>query len=149
VEFAAERPLEGTVRDALAVAVCRDAVEMTRSLNERARRRQRTLDTLAILAEWFPAAFTLHLPLKAGIHLDLRERAGAITNMELGEALKFHCNAVAYRLALKDGATRIDLDGQPAGVVTAEQAARAKAEIAEIRERRRQLQVQPVAQNSA
>jgi ProP effector len=110
---------------------------MARSLNERARRRQRTHDTLATLAEWFPAAFTLHLPLKAGIHLDLRERASAITNLEIAEALRNHCGALPYRLALKEGATRIDLDGETVGVVTAEEAARAKAEIAEIRERAR------------
>ena len=98
-------------------------------------RRQRILDTLATLAERFPAAFALHRPLKVSIHLDLRERAAAITNAEIAEALKFHCGALAYLLALTEGATRLDLDGSPAGQVTADEAAHAKATIAAIRER--------------
>jgi ProP effector len=42
-----------------------------------------------------------------------------------------HCNNPRYLMSMVEGATRIDLQGQPAGVVTAEEAARAQQRLAE------------------
>jgi ProP effector len=86
-------------------------------------------DTIAILAEWFPKTFWIYegrrRPLKVGIHIDIIERtAGAIEPKELGRALRYYTANTGYlRSASRPGAVRVDLDGQPAGVVTPEQAA--------------------------
>jgi ProP effector len=47
-------------------------------------------------------------------------------------ALSSHCNNPRYLMNMVEGATRVDLQGQPAGVVTAEEAARAQQRLAEL-----------------
>ena len=96
-------------------------------------RRRHLAETLTILVEWFPAAFVglsepRRPPLKIGIHLDLIERA-PISVEEAREALRYYTNGFAYLRALVEGATRVDLAGEPAGAVTADEAAFAKLEI--------------------
>jgi hypothetical protein len=87
-----------------------------------------TIDAaLELLCERFPAAFFRYearrRPLKIGIHLDvLAVLDGAITPAELGRALRVYVLNQAYRRRLVAGATRIDLDGKAAGVVSAEHA---------------------------
>jgi sRNA-binding protein len=80
--------------------------------------------TIVLLAERFPNCFRLHdprRPLKTGIHHDIHlALEGAITPRELGWALR------SYSRMLK-GASRIGLDGQPAGAaVTGEEAQHAR-----------------------
>jgi len=84
--------------------------------------------TINLLCEAFPACFKQYerrrRPLKVGIHADiLAALDGAITPQELGLALAIYVGNKSYRAGLVAGAVRIDLDGQPAGVVTPEQAA--------------------------
>jgi hypothetical protein len=80
------------------------------------------------LAELFPACFDWEQPrpLKIGIHEHLI-RAGHDRATVL-RSLKAYCTAPRYRAALQAGAARIDLQGQPAGGVTAEEAAHARLE---------------------
>jgi ProP effector len=83
---------------------------------------------LDLLCEVFPACFKQYekrrLPLKVGIHHNiLAALAGAITPQELGLALAIYVGNKSYRSGLVAGAVRIDLNGQPAGTVTPEQAA--------------------------
>ncbi len=106
------------------------------------RRSQRIVETLDALREWFPAAFVTlseprRPPLKVGIHLDvvIRVRAPAIKPGEIADALRFYCGGLAYLRALVEGAPRPDLDGEPAGAVTTEEAADAKVKIEAIRAR--------------
>jgi ProP effector len=86
-------------------------------------------DIIAILAEWFPKTFWVYerrrQPLKIKIHVDILERtAGAIAPQELARALRYYTGNAGYlRAASQAGAVRIDLEGQPVGVVTPEQAA--------------------------
>ena len=62
-------------------------------------------------------------PLKIGIHEDLiAALVGAITPAELGRALCTYTRNKVYRSRLRAGAIRIDLNGEPAGIVTPEQA---------------------------
>jgi hypothetical protein len=82
---------------------------------------------LALLCELFPKTFVRHearrRPLKIGIRDDLRAALdGAITDAELRRALQVYCSNKVYRSRLSAGATRIDLNGQPAGTVSAEHA---------------------------
>ena len=81
-----------------------------------------------LLAELFPKTFAVHeakrRPLKIGIQNDLLEQiGGAVTEKELGIALNRYCKNAVYRSRLRAGATRYDLNGEPAGTVAAEDAA--------------------------
>jgi ProP effector len=50
-----------------------------------------------------------------------------VTEAELGRALRIYCCNHVYRSRLITGATRIDLNGEPAGIVTPEQQADLRA----------------------
>ena len=83
----------------------------------------RVESTLELLRERFPKCFVRYQqprqPLKIGVHKDLAVvLAGVVSKSEIGRALTVYTNDVAYREALKPGAVRIDLNGEPAGVVT-------------------------------
>ena len=82
---------------------------------------------IELLAEAFPKCFAIfeqrRKPLKVGIHTDiLAALDGVITPEELSRALGIYAANKWYRESLVAGATRIDLNGQAAGVVTPEQA---------------------------
>jgi ProP effector len=67
-------------------------------------------------------------PLKIGIHADITAALGAaITWRELRNALCSYTLNHSYLLSLRPGAERIDLDGNVAGVVTADEADHARA----------------------
>jgi hypothetical protein len=70
------------------------------------------------LAELYPLCFDWKKPrpLKLRIHRDL---AAGHNLKQVRRALGAYCCRPNYQKALRVGATRIDLDGQPAGVVTA------------------------------
>src|SRR5262249_2542147 len=76
----------------------------------------------ALLCERFPKCFVLYearrRPLKIGTDKDiLAALDGAVTPDELSKALCLYVINKTYRARLKAGATRIDLDGIPAGIV--------------------------------
>jgi sRNA-binding protein len=81
--------------------------------------------TISELVVAFPAAFTHHpervRPLKLGIKDDLYTRS-AISRRRITAALRSYCNFASYLTATKQGAVRVDLDGQPTGTVTEAQA---------------------------
>jgi ProP effector len=112
------------------------AQTVTESQRRWRERRRVGLDVLSVLSELFPTVFRppTFRPLKLKIHLDLIERA-PVTAEEFDAALSIHCRAHSYLCASTEGAVRVDLDGNPAGTVTAEEAANAKARIAAIRQR--------------
>ena len=92
---------------------------------------------LARLAEWFPQTFVLekhlpHRPLKVGIAADILARCPVLTRRELGPVLGVYAKRVMYLQSLVAGAIRIDLDGNPAGEVSAADAEHAAATLAEI-----------------
>src|SRR5262245_38220510 len=95
--------------------------------------------TINLLCERFPKAFARfeqrRQPLKVGIHLDLAVLG--LPEKDLARALRIYvCNRV-YRDRLRVGATRIDLNGEPAGVVTPEQVPTPKDGVAAKSHRRR------------
>ena len=81
---------------------------------------------LQILIKQFPDCFDWndHRPLKIGIHKDLVARGVDRRLARIG--LSRYCRQIGYHQALVEGATRIDLDGQPAGIVTPQEARFAK-----------------------
>lgn len=87
---------------------------------------------IARLQRQFPQAFpkkpAAKIPLKLGIHNDLYAQSEALklSQDELKEAVKTWCQGSRYWACLEDGSTRVDLNGQPAGTVTAPEAQRAR-----------------------
>ena len=87
---------------------------------------------LELLCERFPRTFardpTARPPLKRGIDRDLVVRLdGLSSRTALKRALGGYTACPEYRAKLIEGAARIDLDGNPAGVVTASEVAYALA----------------------
>jgi len=88
------------------------------------------MSVLPLLAEIDPAGFEGEnpRPLKLGIHQDLM--VAGFEKAAVKRALACYCNRPRYRKALRAGAIRIDLRGQPAGAVTAADAETARADLA-------------------
>jgi sRNA-binding protein len=91
------------------------------------RSKPQAMAVIELLAETFPRCFVVHearrRPLKIGIHQDiLAALDGAVTARELSLALSIYCGNKVYKRRLRPGAVRIGLDGEPAGIVTADQA---------------------------
>lgn len=97
-------------------------------------------DTAEALKQRFPAAFAgAPRPLKLRIQADIQARApGVFSKAALGAFLRRHTGRHGYLLALARGGPRFDLDGQPAGEISAEHAQAAAAELARRREQRGQ-----------
>ncbi len=84
------------------------------------------------LQKRFPAAFPKNpapkVPLKVGILADLMAQAAdlQLNEAEIREAVSTWCRGSRYWACLTDGAARVDLSGEPAGAVTARDAAFAR-----------------------
>lgn len=76
----------------------------------------------------FPKNPTPKVPLKIGILEDLQARSEeiGISKEDLQLAIKTWCKSSRYWQACKEGANRLDLEGNPDGVVEAADAAHAK-----------------------
>src|SRR5262249_48838970 len=91
---------------------------------DRSRQRLAAYATVARLMQSFPAAFVRsgpRKPLKLGIHDDLV--AAGFATREISYGLGSYCNNYRYLIAMTEGAVRVDLEGRPAGIVTADEAA--------------------------
>ena len=96
----------------------------------RRQKRRIAAEIRAQLVDAFPACFKGEgedkPPLKLGIDADILERL-PVAGWKLTIALGDYTCSPTYQRNLVEGADRIDLDGNPAGKVTAEQAERAAA----------------------
>lgn len=90
---------------------------MTGSEPERHRPRNTSLDTLTASFK----AFRDCQPLAIGIHKNIKERLPDIDPTQLRTALRIHTASTRYLKVLSQSTSRFDLDGSPAGEVTAEQ----------------------------
>ena len=89
------------------------------------------------LARQFPQTFVLakplpHRPLKVGIAADIQAALPDLDRRALFVALKVYTHRIVYLQAVVVGADRVDLDGNPAGRVTASEAGHAVAVLAGI-----------------
>jgi ProP effector len=110
-------------------------------------------EIIALLAERWPRCFVLaedrRLPLKVGIFHDLKAALGGkVSPDQLSRALGTYCSAPDYQRHLKDGAARIDLDGQRAGTVTRSEAMWARAGRAERRDKHQRKRASTVKRSS-
>jgi ProP effector len=96
-------------------------------------------DLVTLLAEKFPACFSLTgpaKPLKVGIFQDLAERlqdTPEISKTSLRQALRLYTSSWRYLDAIKEGTHRVDLDGVEGEVIDAQQAEHAATSLAESR----------------
>jgi sRNA-binding protein len=84
--------------------------------------------TITKLGERFPKCFDLRRskPLKIGINADLvAAMAGEMTPVQIGAALARYVHGIAYKRSLLAGTPRVDLQGRPAGTVSASEEAEA------------------------
>ncbi|MFZ7136020.1 RNA chaperone ProQ [Avibacterium avium] len=94
-------------------------------------------EIIAYLAEKFPRCFFLEgeaKPLKVGIFQDLAEALAddeKVSKTQLRQALRLYTAGWRYLYACKEGAERVDLQGNPAGVLEKEHAEHAAQKLAE------------------
>jgi len=122
-----------------------------KSPTARQRREQAIAATIALLAELYPKCFSVYQerrrPLKLGIHLDIQAALDSIiTPAELHQALGYYCSNSAYLSSTRTGTERLDLNGEPAGAVTADEEAHAKLVLARIRTKQKARTVAAKAQ---
>jgi ProP effector len=101
---------------------------------------------IALLAETWPACFSVfeqrRRPLKIGIHSQIIAALdGAITPSELRRTLGYYTSNRWYLRATVAGAARIDLAGNPAGTICAEEAAAAVTRLASYKKKPRATSV--------
>lgn len=92
---------------------------------------EQALYGVELLRAYFPACFTAPnqvKPLKKGIKQDLVKRLSTLDNVVTEDkacmikSLAYYVNTNSYHKSVIEGVTRVDLDGAPAGHVTAEEA---------------------------
>lgn len=99
------------------------------------------------LQKHFPLAFPVNpapkVPLKEGILKDAEQHLEllGITSEQLKQGIATWCRGSRYWASMTENAPRLDLNGQPAGVVTANQALHAKRQ----RGQARRAQTKPKA----
>jgi ProP effector len=117
-------------------------------------RRQAAAAAIALLAELYPNCFSIYeerrRPLKLEIHLDIQTALGSsITLAEVHNALGSYCSNQAYLSHLRKGAPRLDLNGERAGAVTADEAAHGREMLAHIRTKQKNRAAAAKAQAKA
>ncbi|WP_250157085.1 ProQ/FinO family protein [Achromobacter deleyi] len=103
---------------------------------QRAERRETPVDPVVVaisrLQRHFPKAFPKNpapkLPLKLGVLTDLVQHAQALQldEAQIKEAVKTWCDGRRYWTCMVEAAPRVDLNGEPVGAVTANEARHAK-----------------------
>jgi ProP effector len=109
-------PYKISAERAAAIAVERAAEASRLALREAIQ--QRAIKTMETLMDRFPLCFNKPVPLKVGIRKDVYAAAPDLDRHDVVNALNGYCNSEAYKAVLVEGATRIDLNGDTAGVVT-------------------------------
>jgi ProP effector len=109
-------------------------------------RRARIVAIIELLCGRFPQTFNRRgsQPLKVGVYGDVLAALGeAVQPRDLQSALRAYTSNAGYLRALTTGASRVGLDGKPAGTVTPEDEAVAKAKLADKKGASPRAQVPP------
>ena len=112
-------------------------------------RRARTGAIIELLCDRFPQTFNRNAPrpLKVGVYADaLAALDDTVQLRDLKSALGAYTSNARYLRALTAGAPRIALDGKPAGTVTPEDEAVARARLADKKGASPRAQVPPAGQ---
>lgn len=98
-------------------------------------------EVISFLAERFPHCFSAEgeaRPLKIGIFQDLVERVQGEMNLsktQLRSALRLYTSSWRYLYGIKAGATRVDLDGNPCGVLDQQHVEHARKQLEDAKAR--------------
>ncbi len=98
-------------------------------------------EVIAYLAQQFPNCFIAEgeaKPLKIGVFQDLVERVPAEMNLsktQLRSALRVYTSSWRYLYGIKAGANRVDLDGNPCGVLEEQHVEHARQQLEEAKAR--------------
>ncbi|MFB4354920.1 RNA chaperone ProQ [Pantoea sp. BS_4] len=98
-------------------------------------------EVICFLAERFPHCFSAEgeaRPLKIGIFQDLVERVQGEMNLsktQLRSALRLYTSSWRYLYGIKAGATRVDLDGNPCGVLDEQHVEHARKQLEDAKAR--------------
>ncbi len=98
-------------------------------------------EVIAYLAELFPNCFSVKgdaKPLKVGIFQDIAERIDGddkLSRTVLRSALRKYTSSWRYLASVKEGAKRVDIDGNEAGTIEAEHAEHAANSLAESKQK--------------
>ncbi|KDN11249.1 RNA chaperone ProQ [Gilliamella sp. Imp1-1] len=98
-------------------------------------------EIIAYLAQQFPNCFTLGgeaKPLKIGIFQDIISRLygnDELSKTKLRAALRSYTMSWRYLYSIKEGANRVDLDGNPTEVISQEQIDHAQQQLKESKEK--------------
>ena len=103
--------------------------------------RHAILAVISLLAEKWLSCFSIiesgRRPLKLGIRDDvLAALDGAISAGKVSAALRWYVSSPEYQRRLLHGAWRVDLNGRPAGTVSQEDEAHARAQLAALEAKR-------------
>jgi sRNA-binding protein len=99
------------------------------------------LAVISLLAEKWPSCFSIiesgRRPLKRGIREDvLAALGGAVSAGKVSAALRWYVSSPEYQRRLVHGSWRVDLNGKPACIVSQEDEAHARAQLASIEAKR-------------
>jgi ProP effector len=116
-------------------------VTMPTPIGKRKQRQRQIIATIAQLAERYPRTFFVlekrRKPLKIKIAGDITATVdSAIRPVELRWALMRYCNSAGYLRSVQAGAAQLDLAGNEAGRVTADEADHARQKLDEVLARR-------------
>jgi ProP effector len=104
-------------------------------------------ELIARLAETWPQTFFVYQkrrrPLALKIHIEVLSALGDITPRQLSAAFRVYCGNYEYLRACREGAGRVDLDGNVVGVVSAEEAQLCASRVAAYRAARAQSVQKP------
>jgi ProP effector len=103
--------------------------------------RNAIVGVISLLAEKWPCCFSIpysqRRPLKLGIREDVLAALGGATSAgKVSAALRWYVSSPEYQRRLVHGAWRVDLNGKPAGIVSQEDEAHARVQLAAIEAKR-------------
>ena len=99
------------------------SARLTRSTKTRFGQSAKIADELMpLLKALYPKTFSRFRPLKLGIDRDLKAELPELSNKKIDRVLWFYTSSRSYLSALRIGADRYGLDGNPAGTVTENEA---------------------------
>lgn len=125
----------------IATPVTADTPENTELAMPAAEKPANVKEVLSFLTTNYPLCFISEgplKPLKVGIFQDLAARLGEdapISKTQLRQALRVYTSSWRYLEATKEGVSRVDLDGQPAELIDAQQAEYAAKLLAESKQK--------------
>jgi ProP effector len=111
-------------------------------------------EVIAFLAETFPQCFSLQgdaKPLKIGIFQDLAGRLEEETRVSktlLRSSLRHYTNSWRYLYSIKEGAARVDLDGNESAIIEKEHADHAAQQLKDSKEKAAQKRKENVDKES-